>query len=1807
MKVLLVLTFLFTLSCMPEQAQIRDVESSGQGSTTDPDEITDISFDSNFNFPIRWNNSGLNSETLTINVDNSKSVYILGDSVHDYLLNDTHFERVYCMEVRFEQSSSTSPKILRYKVIPSKTTNFLKGSTTKYFRAQLNNSIGNDLCYKSTEEIVNNVLTTLPAGDTNFDGVTNASDNGIVYHPSNACPECQNFLVSNKISFYYLDQGISSLTSDDVLRQVGTDLDISPLSFRIDMNSSSDNGSSSCSNNSCQAEGFDCCVSGQCVNEKSIKISGVQADPNGFLSAEEEKFIDTNWYKKYPQFYHICLEQVPTDNDGSDDSDEEDDTEAEAEERLADLILDYQCVEELITNSETDPFHSNPNTSASYSVCNSTPDLDYTSVMKRLYTNCGCSEKNDLDTMVEICPAYTYSPSFQTDSNGNTTDTIIAINCVTPEPDKTPLPFQDLEVFVNAKSAPHRFFDTKNKEIDPFESLPSGASGEQEGEEFQYLDDFFIFPKNGEFNMNSLLGQFKTDLSGAYPAKVVDVEFDKQYIISTLEGFLSSCPSCAKDSWFGNFSFAPAVSGGVGLRAVGFTTRRDTYVSNTTLGNYEDTAFGRACWLPPTMLPYTHTENADDQEQRLNRLEAQAALYINGYQKDWYGFNRGALIGSFDGVTWFAIGKGRIVKATSNKLYLAINAPFADLANATNHKVAVQEYDFGSTGAIYDYANGLEINDSAQNEAGSCQQYHECEVDADCITKLGWEYSCADVTYMQTKWPRFEALGASEIANSSKTGTIVDFLQQATLPPDSGTKRCVYRGAGAPCRVDYENISDAGLRKNLTCAPNFFCAELNTANFNTEVARYAKPLDELLESPNHFYGQEANILGRPKHYINTGNLSTLPEDVQNTLKENLLLTDASASGNLGICRPGKKLPSYTTAIDTNDWEPSKQHATADPEKRTDFISQIAGCNSALYTDLRYSSCPILDETGEYVHTQDEFIADNFEPADSGLSLTQKETILFYSGAQNACSLENLSSSVSLTTATSADSLKDFSGFKTIEAFPLNSSNAVIEPSLARDACLRKPGAVCHTDLDCSPNRMMANAADLVDGEFFGNEAEKAYYEEFLVCGQAESEPSEGHYNFNTYAIENNRCCRPIGETISMYTEDSPNADESQGLRTDVFGSYYPNEPSRYSRYAAANNSVDNSTKVANGIVRPSANTENTNGDKFLDNAVSITQNLQWETIHNTAAKTCCGGSWVRTFADGTNDWSRNRLRLSVENFKCLNYNTPLLLTDEPEDYGIRETQLDNDRVQYCSDPTLVNGGCAEKPSGAINSLSDGNIKPKIDTRSTKMILDTDPEIMANMWPVNQWAYYTLLAQNGEVDPLNAPMVMDWTDEDKIDANRRFIKTKLPSFVTPSDPSTDLADITISLEDPSSPGNYIACNEVIPANGSYACGDGNTNTFAGLCDDTPQASNTPFQGVACAGTCCFAYDPDTRNLGIAYNNIISDDANNYGEEENYYSARIEWYAPGTAAWESIAQNRLGGNVESEDLLPHRRSSTGGSALYYLERLSKLEYLGIPQMVYEPVYCNDNYQNLVPGIFEEVSFGQKLQTVADFLNHSKTFVDSNAASPWQNDTTLDSDINASSLNQSLVATQELISHPAIFSDHEFKCCLELGTPTLNPTMCCSGVGKESDAPLDEITRRAQTWYTCALPAGTDLNVYFNKFVSGEGLSDTYTETVLDNADFDARTGEPILTTDVVKKLTSLGEDFCASGQTRRGAAFGNFEAKPLGPLRDTFGVRDEAHYTIVDSIFDFGSINNQNVGFVFFDAGMRWNHHVYCDTE
>ena len=71
------------LSCMPEQQAITETDLDSSSSTGGTDTSSDNS-DSDSNTvqsTAKWINSGLLNESLTIDFDNSKSVYLAGDDV----------------------------------------------------------------------------------------------------------------------------------------------------------------------------------------------------------------------------------------------------------------------------------------------------------------------------------------------------------------------------------------------------------------------------------------------------------------------------------------------------------------------------------------------------------------------------------------------------------------------------------------------------------------------------------------------------------------------------------------------------------------------------------------------------------------------------------------------------------------------------------------------------------------------------------------------------------------------------------------------------------------------------------------------------------------------------------------------------------------------------------------------------------------------------------------------------------------------------------------------------------------------------------------------------------------------------------------------------------------------------------------------------------------------------------------------------------------------------------------------------------------------------------------------------------------------------------------------------------------------------------------------------------------------------------------------------------------------------------------------------------------------------------------------
>lgn len=1739
---LLVLLLTITLAgCLPQQ-QVRTagIADEGQGTDTGDDGITLSTSD----VDLAWYQSLTSNTTLSVFRDNVENTYIRGRRIENYLLRQNAPTATYCLEVDLGPSVPvTDRRFLRLRAVPLSVNNTVTRTKTIYLRVNFSPlPADQEICDLGKVQYTND-------SDTEF--VSFASvQNRTSFSLQSACASCVTQIQSSNFKLFSIDT-----VNQRMVQVKPTELDLGLLTLQIKPGNAPNLGGT-CSNNGCSALGFDCCLQNQCVNDGSLRteVTGTVLTSSEFLSAEQEKLSDPLAFLRYPQYYYICgtAQPQPLPGTGS-----QTDAEAAAAARLLEMQKDYACIQELKTKSVADPFHLAPfNASATYdqTKCNTVTSTDpyfWRNVLGRLYANCGCAAaQNTLELQLENCPKYDYQVLAQ-----NSSQQPIQFACTSLDESDVETPFQNLDVAVNSRTVPHRFFNTAGDEVDPSKNPP--ATTQQEGQAFSYADPEKTQPINGTFNMNSILGAMNIELTDAMPAKVIDLELDKVYLIATRSGFYTPCPTCAKDSWFASFSATPSSGQGVGLQAVGHSTSRDSWDNNTTLGNYEDTIFGRACWVPPTMLPFsqpidgaTAATSTNVAPQRKGRLDTQATMWINGYQRDWFGFNKGALIGSFDGVTWFAVGKGRIVRSTTKKLFLAINAPFGDLAESNNHVVSVQDYEGQATAALNDFHPEYVQNHPSQNEAGNCQAYHMCNVDTDCVTRLGWEYVCADVTQLKTYWPGFNPELADERAmvTGEQPRSIEGILAQGVLPAGS-TKRCVYRGAGSICRTDAGSIPATELekRKLLTCAPNFWCADVDGTNsnipntatqlnvFNRQVARFGRPLEEIPVTNNHLYGRDTNQLGRPLDYVHNkfstpaNSLSQISSTiVRSTLNTNVSAIDPLATGKVGLCRPGKRLPLPTDVA--TQWNPFNQHQGLDEFSRTDYTNQIASCPSnylALGT-AKVASCPVIGDDGNYIHQSASFADVSTQSSWSRRALEQ-----------NSCGLETLRNGT-ITSGLSDVQLQAVSPFKLIEGRPLNMAVNVL-PGLTRDACLRKPGSACHTDLDCSPNKYHADQTQYFDNSYFGNAANREYYEQHLVCGQGTPKPFISDVEFEDYDITKNVCCREVGKDITTYSAQeasstSADAAVTASLNPLVTGLTDPTNAGRYERFTHIRGMGTSFPVLTAYDNRNGAGTLLSNNySGALTSSIPVPANVmtpdQWKTLNQANGKTCCGGGWVRKFEDGTTDWSkRDRFRVDVSNFRCLNYITPLATTTSAQSsWGISQARIDADYGKYCFDISGSTGNCAQLtiPQGDVGDTSCAFREfatPAANPYSAPFlaVFSTLPgEVAWSDLPVNFFAFFPPVS--ADTDP---ETMMDFADT----TNRKNITIAIPSY-------TGDSALTVEMQ------RRDAANALTTA----SC-----QLEADLDADTPDDP-----GVCTAGSgCCYQYNSSSRIMILNINQASGFFNAGTPTQSGRYGAKISFTPPGI------------GNT----LRPLAKRSC--SDVHYLDILGKMELAGIPQITYPKILCNNNAERLVPELFN----------ITDSENNRASF-----------------NTNTFSFNDTVDrrTNHHGLANGAIFSQHDFKCCTPVGKNTKDAATCCSGFAVEAD----EDPTGGRKNFTCKLPAGSNLSVYMNRFVSNEGTGDHLNVSPLVEADFNAQSGEPLVTTAVNAKLAAIGREVCENGATRRGGAFGEFAPEPASALSQGSTV-----YGIVDSSSDGGTNSSgggtSEVGYNSFIQGFRWNHHLYC---
>ena len=1722
-------------SCVPQQKASSSRKSSraGSGATTDP-EITPEAPDLANIGEVAWYSGNTSFDNvITLNEDVATVVYLRGSSINSFLASSldgslSNAQRTYCLVASYNAAGSR--KNLRIRAVPISFRNFANNTLERVLRIDLPDSTASS---STCQGSALNILTTADAAVA----VGNADS---AFTGPSLCPNCNGIISSTDVSLYLASSGLNVNN-----RIPEFNLNLGELILRIDTSSGTIDQGGSCSQSSCLAKGFDCCLDGQCVQDGSLRPNA-STQPD-FTQALVDVSQNPNNFFNWPNIYFVCgatpPTPLPTPTPGPD-------LNGTAAAFLQEQIADFNCLEE--AKQESPDFAGN-------AVC--APSFDQTSfeaVRSKVWSYCGCvAEPFPTDPLDPVCPDFGLSAIRDVSNN------ITEVVCFTPQPASEPTPFQNLSLGVSSRTVPHRFYRADDgTSVDDISGLSSTVL--PEGTPFQYTDDSsktdpdcsgdISGSSSAEcrFNMNSILGQMRVELNQARPAQVVNVDFDQSYIISAISGFYTPCPTCSADYWFQSFSAFPNSQRGVGLEAVNYITNRSSFQNNSTRGNYGDTHFGRACFLPPTMIPFTHKKNLNIVAQRQNRLLTQSALWVNGYQRDWFGFNKGALIGSFDGVKWFAVGKNRRVNSDTGKLFLAINAPFGDLTEPTDLIVQIVLDQGNSIAPQFDYDPNLAPNDTEQGSGASCQYWHQCQTDTDCVSKLGWEYMCLDTNNMRSRWPKF-SVEADEIADQEFASANFSRILQAGLPSGE-RKRCVYRAAGAVCKRNFTNNLTNTRQKMFACAPNFHCASLDDANFNSQVARTPAFIG------NINFGLEANVLGRPLNYVEAND--SLPTVVKENIRYNAEIFTTETT-DMGICRPGRNITGATFI---------NQHQERESSGRADYISQVGVCNSSLTGVSRTRACPIIQTNDDEVIPKGDYLLE--------INTTRQVQ-------QNSCGFESASINGGITTST----------FANIESDPIRLVTSIVTPVVAQDACLRRAGSVCHTDLDCGPNRLHESIAFSQGQLQFGDtQAEMRYWQEGLICGQAAEKPLPFTDEYFDYDMGKNRCCREIGKDFTMYTQGAKLGDgqTSDPLNTKLEVVQFPlfgaTIEGRYSRYAGAGATDTAATNLSAVDPFPQAPIVDYDGG-------AMPKPYQWKTINDTGTSNCCGGGWVRKFADGTTNWDNpNRLKINPTNFQCLNYFQEIP-EDELTTYQVDSTNFAREVDRFCLSP--VEGGCnqfAFNPPASDGSLNvPRRLQDFFGTTDLREVLNTRPANAPSTGGASGMLELSTLVPFEPIPFLN-PVPLDAGTSDGKKHSFIFNQTYqgvsfyLPSYIGYI--ATEAVGVT---------------NNLLRVSLDYYDTDGNRLQLQNITANEVVCtiSNNPAQDLLPNQFCITQGPTGTIFHARGTNDLDGDGTLDEAGDDDWSYAGVEL--------EFIPQNSIDFIYNLIGIDENREGMIRGNELYYLTKMSRFELLGVPQMIYEPIFCNTNRNRLVEGFF-----ANGIDDRASFLNNSNSMSGANIATtgrpliamydnryiapdPLQTsiydlngNTVTDSGQDYRSVagdqNEHFVFNDKV--EPAdIFSSNEFRCCVKLGEAASEDAKCCSG--NRDDEGL------------CKLPRGADLHVYFNKFISGEGVGSELPSGGLTDEDFIPETGEPKINTTILNKVRALGIAFCESGDVVGGGAFGSYFPEPNNGVfqhRETIDTEDTRKYSILDSARDNDEDNE--AGISPFLSGFRWNHHFYC---
>jgi hypothetical protein len=332
----------------------------------------------------------------------------------------------------------------------------------------------------------------------------------------------------------------------------------------------------------------------------------------------------------------------------------------------------------------------------------------------------------------------------------------------------------------------------------------------------------------------------------------------------------------------------------------------------------------------------------------------------------------------------------------------------------------------------------------------------------------------------------------------------------------------------------------------------------------------------------------------------------------------------------GMCIPGRDI-TKDTFLDQN-----KSISTSNEFKGDKVLAlgMTPVKSPSVASDSYYNSCSIMDS------------AKNFYRNSTTLASAQFSN----SGVYPDLKWDAGSQSLSTNALNKFNTMFDNKGMS-LGIYKKNST-LLTAPSYAENRCLRAPGASCFSDMDCGPSKVIADKIKLLssdDATLFGvlNKYEIKFWQEELVCSQSTAKTDA------LYDPKNNRCCRDVGNVISLPSSDSTNLINYK----KVAGIDYAMDStaSRYSRAATIYKELNTSASFQDLVVAVKDECP-AFGGVGCKNISTLTG--QYKTLATIAEKTSCSSDWVRSFANssGNHKWEKSNLQTYSANiFQCFNW------------------------------------------------------------------------------------------------------------------------------------------------------------------------------------------------------------------------------------------------------------------------------------------------------------------------------------------------------------------------------------------------------------------------------------------------------------------------------------------------------------------------------------------------------------------------